>query len=87
MSNTEAHTMSQKYRSAEPIKEYYIAYFDLLGYKKFFQNNSDKTEAFLQIIHTAISNTQNYIQEIGSSFIGGNLGKLFIRTKVFSDNI
>ena len=87
MSNTEEFAMSQEYKSAEPIKEYYIAYFDLLGYKKFFQNNPDKIEDFLQTIHTAISNTQNYIQEISSSFIGGNFGKLFIQTKVFSDNI
>lgn len=79
--------MPQEYKSAEPIKEYYIAYFDLLGYRKFFQNNPDKIADFLQIIHAAVSNTQNYIQEISSSFIGGNLGKLFIRTKVFSDNI
>ena len=79
--------MSQEYKSAEPIKEYYIAYFDLLGYKKFFQTNPDKIADFLQTIHTAISNTQKYIQEISSSFIGGNFGKLFIRAKIFSDNI
>lgn len=79
--------MSQEYKPAEQIKEYYIAYFDILGYKKFFQNNPDKIADFLQIIHAAVYNTQNYIQEISSSFIGGNWGKLFIRTKVFSDNI
>ena len=55
--------MSQEYKSAEPIKEYYIAYFDLLGYKKFFQNNPDKIEYFLQIIHTAISNTKNVFRQ------------------------
>lgn len=76
--------MSQENKQVEPIKEYYIAYFDLLGYKKFFQSNPDKVEDFLQIIHKAISNTKNYIQEVSSSPVGGKLGKLFIRTKVFS---
>ena len=79
--------MPQENKQVEPIKEYYIAYFDLLGYKKFFQSYPDKVENFLQIIHEAISNTKNYIQEVSTSPIGGELGKLFIQTKVFSDNI
>ena len=79
--------MMQESRQAEPIKEYYIAYFDLLGYKEFFHNYPGKVEDFLQIIHDAISNTKDYIQGIESSLIGGELGKLSIRTKVFSDNV
>ncbi len=79
--------MSQENKQPEPIKEYYIAYFDLLGYKKFFEDHPDKVGDFLQIIHEAISNTINYIREINSSRIGVEIGKLFIRKKVFSDNI
>lgn len=79
--------MSQGNKKAEPIKEYYIAYFDLLGYKEFFQNYPDKVENFLQIIHEAISNTTAYINQVNSSPIATDFGKLFIRTKVFSDNI
>lgn len=45
---------------AEPIKEYYIAYFDLLGYKEFFRNYPDKVENFLQVIYEAISLTTSY---------------------------
>lgn len=39
--------MTQENKQVEPIKEYYIAYFDLLGYKKFFQSYPDKVEDFL----------------------------------------
>lgn len=79
--------MPQDSRKAEPIKEYYIAYFDLLGYKKFFESHPDEVENFLQVIHEAISLTNDYIQKVNSSPIAIQFGKLFIRTKVFSDNI
>ena len=79
--------MLQENKQAEPIKEYYIAYFDLLGYKEFFQSYPDKVKDFLQVIHEAISNTKNYIQAVNSSPVGADLGKLFIRTKIFSDNV
>lgn len=79
--------MQQESKQVEPIKEYYIAYFDLLGYKKFFQSHPDKVGNFLQVIYEAISNTKDYIQEVNLSQVGAELGKLFIRTKVFSDNI
>lgn len=79
--------MIQDSRKAEPIKEYYIAYFDLLGYKGFFQNHPNEVENFLQIIYEAISLTKSYIQEVNISPVGAELGKLSIGTKVFSDNI
>lgn len=79
--------MTQENKQAEPIKEYYIAYFDLLGYKEFFHSYPDKVGDFLQVIHDAISNIKDYIQGIKSSFIGGEFGRLSIRTRVFSDNI
>lgn len=79
--------MSQENKQPEPIKEYYIAYFDLLGYKQFFQTHPDKAGDFLQAIHEAVSNTGDYIQAVNSSRIGVEIGKLFIRKKVFSDNI
>ena len=40
-----------------PIKKYYIAYFDILGYKAYFQENGDKVPAFLNMIHTAMQRT------------------------------
>lgn len=79
--------MSQENRQPEAIKEYYIAYFDLLVYKQFFQSHPDKVGDFLQVIHEAVANTSDYIQGVNSSRIGVEIGKLFIRKKVFSDNI
>ena len=72
---------------AEPIKEYYIAYFDLRGYNEFFRNYPDKVENFLQVIYEAISLTTSYIQEVNSSPIATDIGNLSIQTKIFSDNI
>lgn len=71
----------------ESIKEYYIAYFDLLGYKQFFKDHSDKVEFFLNDIHKAICDVKDYLQIISSSFLMDQLGQVSIRTKVFSDNI
>ena len=79
--------MTQVIRQADPIKEYYIAYFDLLGYKAFFQHHPERIEDFLQIINDALSNTNDYIQSVGASPVGGGLGDLNIRQKVFSDNV
>ena len=79
--------MSQENKQPEPIKEYYIAYFDLLGYKEFFKTHPDKVGDFLQVIHEAVSNTIDYIQEVNSSRIEAEIANLFIRKKVFSDNI
>ena len=31
----------------KPIKDYYIAYFDILGYKEFFRNSPEKVPDFL----------------------------------------
>ena len=41
----------------KPIKSYYIAYFDILGYREFFLNNPDKIPDFLQMIHASIQGT------------------------------
>ena len=79
--------MLREDREIEPIKKYYIAYFDLLGYKSFFETHPDEVELFLKGIHEAIQNSKEYIQEVNSSSIVGGLGKISIRTKVFSDNI
>lgn len=79
--------MLKEDRQVESIKKYYIAYFDLLGYKSFFETHLDKVETFLKDIHEAIQNAKKYIQEVHSSPIVGGLGQISIRIKVFSDNI
>lgn len=79
--------MPKEDRQVESIKEYYIAYFDLLGYKSFFETHSDKVETFLKAINEAIQRAKEYIEEVHSSPIVGGLSQISIRTKVFSDNI
>lgn len=79
--------MSKEDRQVKPIKKYYIAYFDLLGYKSFFEDHPDKVETFLTVIHEAIQNVKDYIEEVHDSPIVGGLSQMFIQTKVFSDNI
>ncbi|MDE7298188.1 MAG: hypothetical protein K2N94_05090, partial [Lachnospiraceae bacterium] len=79
--------MQNENRPVEPIKEYYIAYVDLLGYRKFFKNNPDKAENFLKDIHEAIQNTKAYLQEVHSSYLVGDISQVSIQIKMFSDNI
>ena len=79
--------MQKENKSVEPIKEYYIAYFDLLGYKNFFKTNPEKAGDFLNTIHEAIQNTKAYIQGVNSSPIVGKFEQVSVQTKIFSDNI
>ena len=79
--------MQKENKSVEPIKEYYIAYFDLLGYKNFFKTNPEKAGDFLNTIHEAIQNTKAYIQGGNSSPIVGKFEQVSVQTKIFSDNI
>jgi len=79
--------MQKENGQVAPIKEYYIAYFDLLGYKNFFETNPEKAGEFLNTIHKAIQNTKAHIQEVHSSPIVGGVGQVSIQTKIFSDNI
>lgn len=69
------------------IKEYYIAYFDILGYKEFFKKQSDSVPKLLDSIHNAIEHTNNRIENVNNSPIMNELGNIDIKIKVFSDNI
>ena len=53
--------------TANPIKEYYIAYFDILGYKAFFEGTPEKAPEFLNIVNSAISNTLATINSANDS--------------------
>jgi len=70
-----------------PIKEYYIAYFDILGYKAFFEEQSEKVPELLGSIHDAIQRTKNHIGAANGSPILNGTGNIDIHVKVFSDNI
>lgn len=69
-----------------PIREHYIAYMDLLGYKNFFQENPDRVPEFLDSIHAAIESAQAYISQLNISPLL-SASKMEFKTKIFSDNI
>ena len=69
------------------LKEYYIAYFDILGYKELLKNNFDIMNKLLDIIHSVISGTKNYVNEINASPLVSVVANVNIQYKAFSDNI
>lgn len=71
----------------KPIKSYYIAYFDVLGYKEFFRNNPDKVSDFLNMIHTGIQGTISKISGANQSVLAASVALMNIEVRVFSDNI
>ncbi len=70
-----------------PIKDYYIAYFDILGYKAFFNEQPEKVPELLSSIHDVIRRTNNHISIVNNSPIINGMGNIDIHTKVFSDNV
>lgn len=71
----------------DPIKEYYIAYFDVLGYKEFFSTQPEKAADFLRLMHDVIQRTNEHIKTANQSVITSVYGKINIKTKIFSDNV
>lgn len=69
------------------IKEYYIAYFDILGYKAFFAETPEKANEFLNIVNSAISNTLATINSANDSPLASQFANMHIQSKIFSDNV
>lgn len=69
-----------------PIKNYYIAYFDILGYKDFFNTQPDKVPELLDKIHDVVRRTKEHIGIANQSFIMSRMGQIDIKEKIFSDN-
>lgn len=69
------------------IKSYYIAYFDILGYKEFFDNNPDKVPDLLNMIHAGIQGTINKISSANQSVLVSQVASINIEVRVFSDNV
>ena len=80
--------MTDNLQCPEPnrIQDYYIAYFDILGYKDFFEHQSEKVPELLKSIHDAIQHTKNHLSFANQSPIMNVVGKIDIRYKIFSDN-
>lgn len=62
------------------LKEYYIIYFDILGYKQYFEENKDHQQ-LLHDIKGMIADIINDIQ------LYGLLNRKDIKIKAFSDNV
>jgi len=68
------------------LKEYYIAYFDILGYKDFFEKNPSKAEDFFCMIHSVVNKTMDsFIPNPCISFLK-DIFNYEIEIKIFSDN-
>lgn len=61
-----------------PIKDYYICYFDILGYRAFFENNSEEHKKFLCEILLAIGDIETEICR--------KQHKVKIEIRTYSDN-
>jgi hypothetical protein len=70
-----------------PLDEYIIAYFDLLGYKDFFKTQPEQVPILLTAINNAIQKVKTNITiPQKSQFISDNVN-FEILLKIFSDNI
>ena len=72
-------------QTADPIKEFYIAYFDILGYQAFFKETPERANEFLNTIHSVIANTVNYVQSFNDSVFTSQFANMRIQSKIFSD--
>ncbi len=79
----------EEYSNPSPIKEYYIAYFDILGYRQFFKDQPEKAESFLKEVHSAIANTKHELSSLGNNSFLKDIVKVEVdfKVKIFSDNI
>ena len=68
--------MEKKEKKQCELKEYYIAYLDLLGYKDFFKENPDSVSEFFNDIKSAIAEAKKIIKETKK-----------LNYRLFSDNI
>lgn len=69
------------------FQDYYVAYFDVLGYKGYFQKNKTQILDFTRKLHSAIDDTKNSLKVFTESLLLGLLGNLKIDHAMFSDNI
>ncbi len=75
------------HQEPNPMSEYYIAYFDILGYQEFFKETPEKASEFLNTLHSAIAETKKRINYFNNSQLITRFSDLQIKSKIFSDNI
>lgn len=69
------------------FQDYYVAYFDVLGYKEYFKKDKTQILDFTQKLHLATNDTKNSLKFLTNSLLLGHLGNLKINHSIFSDNI
>lgn len=78
----------ETFSNPNPIKDYYIAYFDILGYRQFFKEQPEMVGNLLNEIHTAIINTKETLDSLKDVDIFNLAGINFdFKVKIFSDNV
>ena len=68
------------------MREYYIAYFDILGYKDFFINGGHNANLLLCAINQIVSQARQYYTTIQESALCGQFLQFDLQIKSFSDN-
>ncbi len=69
------------------FSDYYVAYFDILGYRSYFSKQSERSLDFVKSIEAAIAKTKLMIENNKKSTILSDFGQLKIEYRIFSDNI
>lgn len=69
------------------LSNYYVAYFDILGYKDYFKNESSKVMEFVIAVESAIKETLKTLQSIQNSPVMQLMADEKISHRIFSDNI
>lgn len=69
------------------FQDYYVAYFDVLGYKEYFKKDKTQILDFTKKLYSAINDTKSSLKLFTKSLLLGQLGDLKIYHTIFSDNI
>lgn len=70
----------------DPLKKYYIAYMDVLGYKAFFDEHPDRVGEFLNDISNMVQGSYQYVEQVAAFGAVANVDAT-IQIRAFSDNI
>lgn len=73
-------------KKPEQLTEYYIAYFDILGYKEYYKENADNITSFLELIDATMNYTIGTVKRYSLMKHSKDLN-LDIKIKIFSDNV
>ncbi|MCL2591773.1 MAG: hypothetical protein FWD82_00265 [Defluviitaleaceae bacterium] len=76
--------VSQEVCKPSPLKDYYIAYIDLIGYRQIFSEQPDRIKDFLNDIHNLVNAFIERAKQTNASL--GAISSDGFQYKIFSDN-